>query len=139
MEAVADPVSQPRAKRQYRTAAERRRIVEETLVPGVSVATVARAHGVNANQVFGWRKLYQSGLLGPLATNADASAVRLLPVTVSSELEPAEPPIPLTPIKKEVDDVQPGSIELTLSKARIRITGQVDTAVLRVILESLRA
>jgi transposase len=53
MEAVADPISQPRTKRQYRTAAERRRVVEETLVPGVSVAKVARAHGVNANQVFG--------------------------------------------------------------------------------------
>ena len=139
MEAVAGPVSQPRTKRQYRTAAERRRIVEETLVPGVSVATVARAHGVNANQVFGWRKLYQSGLLGPLATKADASAVRLLPVTVSSELEPAAQPVPLTANKQEVGDVQPGAIELTLSKARIRITGQVDTAVLRVILESLRA
>ena len=139
MEAVADPVSQPRIKRQYRTAAERWRIVEETLVPGVSVATVARAHGVNANQVFGWRKLYQSGLLGPLATKADASAVRLLPVTVSSELEPAAPPVPLMANKQEVGDVPAGAIELTLSKARIRITGQVDTAVLRVILESLRA
>ncbi len=138
MDAVADPVSQPRTKRQYRTAAERRRIVEETLVPGVSVATVARVHGVNANQVFGWRKLYQSGLLGPLANSA-ASSLRLLPVTVSSELEPAAPPIPLTTNEKEVDDVQPGAIELTFSKARIRITGQVDTAVLRVILESLRA
>jgi transposase len=139
MEAVADPISQPRTKRQYRTAAERRRIVEETLVPGVSVATIARAHGVNANQVFGWRKLYQSGLLGPLATKADASAVRLLPVTVSSELEPAAPPVPLIANRQEVGDAQPGAIELTLSKARIRITGQVDTAVLRVILESLRA
>jgi transposase len=93
---------------------------------------------VNANQVFGWRKLYQSGLLGQLVPKADASAVRLLPVTVSSELEPAAPPIPLT-TNKQVGDVQPGAIELTLSKARIRITGQVDTAVLRVILESLRA
>jgi transposase len=139
MEAVANPVSQPQTKRQYRTAAERRRIVEETLVPGVSVATVARAHGVNANQVFGWRKLYQSGLLGPVATSADTSAVRLLPVTVSSELGLAAPPIPLTTNKQGAGDVQPGAIELTLSKARIRITGQVDTAVLRVILESLRA
>ncbi len=31
--------------------AEKRRIVEETLQPGASVAQVARAHGVNANQV----------------------------------------------------------------------------------------
>jgi transposase len=120
MEAVANPVSHPRTKRQYRTAAERRRIVEETLVPGVSVATVARAHGVNANQVFG-------------------SAVRLLPVTVSSEPEPAAQPVPLIAHRQDVGDIPVGAIELTLSKARIRITGQVDTAVLRVILESLRA
>ncbi len=64
MDAISQPISQPRTKRRYRSADERRRIVEETLVPGTSVAIVARAHGVNANQVFGWRKLYQAGLLG---------------------------------------------------------------------------
>ena len=37
--------------RQRRSIAEKRRIVEETLAPGASVARVARAHGVNANQV----------------------------------------------------------------------------------------
>jgi Transposase len=41
--------------RQRWSVAERRRIVEEILAPGASVARVARAHGVNANQVFGWR------------------------------------------------------------------------------------
>ena len=58
MQAVASPVSHTRAERQYRSVEERRRIVEETLVAGVSVAEIARAHGVNANQVFGWRKQY---------------------------------------------------------------------------------
>jgi len=43
-------------KRQHRSIAEKRRIVEETLVEGASVARVARAHGVNANQVFYWRR-----------------------------------------------------------------------------------
>ena len=52
------------AQRQRRSIAEKRRIVEETLVAGASVARVARAHGVNANQVFYWRKLYQAGQLG---------------------------------------------------------------------------
>jgi transposase-like protein len=51
-------------KRQQRTAKEKRRIVEETLVKGASVARVARAHAINANQVFGWRKLYLAGRLG---------------------------------------------------------------------------
>src|SRR5437667_11024020 len=52
------------AQRQRRSIAEKRRIVEETLVEGASVARVARAHGVNANQVFGWRRLYLAGRLG---------------------------------------------------------------------------
>jgi len=57
MQAVSSSVCNPRTKRQYRSVEERRRIVEETLVPGVSVATIARAHGVNANQVFGKPRL----------------------------------------------------------------------------------
>ena len=32
-------------------------MVEETLGPGASVAVIARRRGVNANQVFHWRKL----------------------------------------------------------------------------------
>ncbi len=51
-------------QRQRRSIAEKRRIVEETLVEGASVARVARAHGINANQVFGWRRLYLAGRLG---------------------------------------------------------------------------
>ena len=52
------------APRQRRSIAEKRGIVEETLVEGAAVARVARAHGINANQVFGWRRLYQAGRLG---------------------------------------------------------------------------
>jgi transposase-like protein len=39
-------------KRRYRSKEERRQIAEESLQPGVSVAVLARAHGINANQVF---------------------------------------------------------------------------------------
>jgi len=41
-----------KGKRQRRSIAEKRQIVEETLVEGASVARIARTHGVNANQVF---------------------------------------------------------------------------------------
>lgn len=40
-------------QRQRRSIAEKRRIVEQALVEGASVARIARAHGVNANQLFG--------------------------------------------------------------------------------------
>src|SRR5260370_32662669 len=74
MDTYTEPVT---PKRRYRTLEEKRRIVEETLAQGASVARVARAHGVNANLVFSWRKLYQAGRLG------DSGAIKLLPVSVS--------------------------------------------------------
>ena len=46
-----------------RTVAEKRRIVELTLLPGASVARVAQAEGVNSHQVFQWRRAYRAGKL----------------------------------------------------------------------------
>ena len=34
----------------------KKRVVAEALVPGASVANIARAHGLNGNMIFGWRK-----------------------------------------------------------------------------------
>src|SRR5580704_3725825 len=70
------------AKRQRRSIAEKRRIVELVMQPGASVAGVARQHGVNANMVHYWRNLYRQGRLG----EKRADSIRLLPVSVS---EPA--------------------------------------------------
>ena len=64
--------------RRRRSAVERRRVVEETLEDGASVARVALKHGVNANQVFQWRRLYRDGKLGVSAE----PAMKLLPVSV---------------------------------------------------------
>src|SRR5437016_14623288 len=65
-----------RTARRRRAVAEQRRIVEETLEAGASVARVARRHAVNANQVFYWRKKYREGQLGK-------NHSKLLPVTLS--------------------------------------------------------
>ena len=46
-------------ERRMRTVEEKTKIVKETLVPGVSVAEVARRHGVNANLLFTWRRQYR--------------------------------------------------------------------------------
>src|SRR5260370_38205799 len=51
-------------KRGRRQVEEKRRIVEETLEAGASVARVARRHAVNANQVFYLRKKVREGRLG---------------------------------------------------------------------------
>ena len=56
-------VSSGRRIRRWRSVAEKRRIVGLTLEPGASVALVARANGVNANQVFKWRRALERGEL----------------------------------------------------------------------------
>ena len=55
-----------------RSKAERRQIVEKTFQAGESVWQVARAHNVNANQVFQWRRLYRAGLLDEEPAKATA-------------------------------------------------------------------
>jgi transposase len=118
------------AKRQYRTLEEKRRIVEEVLAEGASVARVARAHGVNANLVFNWRKRYQAGQLG------GSGAAKLLPVRVMSETSP-----PLSTSLAEVSPCRPfspGTIHVELQHAQVRIEGSADPLVLRVLLECLR-
>jgi hypothetical protein len=44
-----------REARRRRSVEEKRRIVQETLETGASVARVARRHAVDSNQVFYWR------------------------------------------------------------------------------------
>src|SRR6476620_10297377 len=69
-------------KRRMRTKLERRRVVEQILVAGTSVAAVARAHGVNTNQIDHWRKLYDRGLL-----DIDTSAAKLVPVSITDDAD----------------------------------------------------
>ena len=68
-----------RPKRRYLGLEEKRRIVEETLAEGASVARIAQTHGLNANLVFNWRKLYRAGELSKRAR------AKLLPVQVAPE------------------------------------------------------
>jgi transposase len=114
--------------RQRRSIAEKRRMVEETLAPGASVARVARAHGINANQVFGWRRLYLAGRLGECKP-----AMKLLPVCVSESL-----PAPLPERGPDLPKAQAGTIHVELRQAQVRIEGNADPALVRVLLECLR-
>jgi transposase len=117
------------APRQRRSIAEKRRIVEATLVEGASVARVARAHDINANQVFGWRRLYLAGRLGECKP-----AMKLLPVRVSESL-----PAPLAEGgSADLPKAQPGTIHIELRQAQVRIEGSADPALVRVLLECLR-
>ena len=116
-------------KRRMRSKLERRQVVEETMRPGApSVAVIARAHGVNANQVFNWRKLYLAGRL-----NDKAPATELVPVRISEDSRPGYGSVERPIIAPMVS----GAIHIELGRTRIRVEGSVDPGNLRMVLEQL--
>ena len=109
-------------RRQRRSIEEKLKIVEKTLEPGASVAEVAREHGVNANQLFTWRRKYRQGQMVNASPN-------LLPVRVVTDKERAR--------SIQAQGQPLGQIHIELAKANLLVTGSVDVDTLRVVLEKL--
>jgi transposase len=113
---------------------EKRRIVELTLMPGASAARIAQAEGVNANQVFLWRRADRKGellpgsALLPVVIEADASGC----AEVTSDVDVAQ-------VGTEQPVAAPsGAIHIELpGRAAISVERGADRALLRTILESL--
>jgi transposase len=125
-------VGTERRPRRWRTVSEKRRIAELTFEAGASVALVARAHGVNANQVFKWRRALKRGELDEPA----AASMSLLPVTVSAPTVAADFAGQLD-VKEQ--SVPGGSIHIELpGLAMISVERGADPLLLRSVLESLR-
>ncbi len=84
------------------------------------MVVIARQHGVNANQVFRWRKRYREGRLG-----VEPAAAQLLPVRISEVVSGEQGPTKF----------YAGVIVVEVGSARIRIEGAVDADSMRLILE----
>lgn len=117
---------------------EKRRIVEETLRPGASVAEVALAHSVNANQLHSWRRQYERGFFSDTASTAALVPVRLIEghesipgAAVKGRQQASH--IPAVPRRSR----SAGIIQIELERGRLRVEGSVDPAALRVVLECL--
>ena len=118
------------ARRRLWTADEKRRIVEQTLSSDLSVAMIARQHGVNANQVFYWRKLYRAGQLG---ASEHSEGVRFLPVSMAED-----GPSSVAPEESVSSD---GHVTINIEIpgcALVSIEGAVDASIVRAVMESLR-
>jgi transposase len=114
-----------RRVRRWRSVSEKLKVVQESLRPGASVAEVARVHGVNANQVFTWRRAFERGELSE-------SSVALIPVTVRHSEEAGQEPEAVVPPAG-------GSIHIEIpGRAVISVESGADPVLLRSILESLR-
>ena len=119
-----------RGGKRFRTKAERRQIVEETLKPGASVSRVARAHDVNTNQVFGWRLQYRQGWF-----EEDTKKTTAL---VPGKLTRAVAPVTAQRRRSHAAaSIGAGSIDIDLGHARVRIEGAANPETVRAALEGL--
>jgi transposase len=150
---TAAAVPRPRPTRRSWSRAEKGRIVDEACRPGASAADVARGYGVNANQVFNWRR----ALAIPAKTKRRAtktlavSSVGFLPVGVivpTNDDAPAPVPAVSTAgtspsgqgTTRRPPDGQMGLIEIILACGmRLRVDAFVDEHALRRVLSAVRA
>jgi transposase len=125
----AEDVGSGRRVRRWRSVAEKRQIVQWTMEPGASVAEVARVHGLNANQVFKWRREFERGEL-------TESYPALLPVRVAA---PSEFKIEAAEQRREIPPSNSGAIHIELpGRAMITVESGADDSLVRAVLESLR-
>jgi transposase len=119
--------------RRHWTVNEKRQIVEETLSSTRSVASLARQHGLNANQLFYWRKLYNAGQLCKDPFTKRPRSVQLLPISVTDDE-------PLAAEQEQIKIVAPRlmmNIEIP-GRALVSLEGAIDAMFIRTVLEGLR-
>jgi transposase len=109
-------------KRRSWTRDEKRRIVEESLEQGASIAEVARRHDLNANQLFTWRRQFGVEPAAPM------DLAPILPVTIAPERLPVE----------DSGSGTTSQMEIVLAEGeRIIVWADVETAALSRVLKAL--
>jgi len=143
---------QPQLRQSY-TAAQKIRIVQESMRPDASIAAVAMSHRINANQLHRWRWLYRNDQLGSYAERLELGSVTgFLPVKLTSSVlapkpraavvvnKPAisSPSLPDSVHESTQSTVQANShIELFVGEHRICLYGEVQTNNLLAVLAAL--
>jgi transposase len=143
---------------------EKRRIVEEAVRPGASVAEVARRHGLNANLVFAWRRMLRPATpvagdtLPPAMSTVsdlpsfDVAAPEFVPIGMfgpetdgGTGVEARAAPVAIAAsrrasVTRPAIDERPGVIEIDLvDGTRLRIDAFVNERALRRVLAALKA
>ena len=136
--------------RRTRSLDERKRIVEEALAPGVSVAAVARRHGLNANLVFKWIRRSREGWRDRRGAPAKEKPVvvpppqrngpAFVPVKLLEWDTPSAPPsdVMVKPARQTRRGARRGAMEISLPNgAKVSLDAEVDAEALRRVLSAL--
>ena len=114
------------SRRRVWSTEEKLRILAQSLAPGSSPRLTCRMHGISSGQLYTWRKQFRSGELTGFVPVSIAPETSVLPApaAVAAAAPAAAPAL--------------GIVEVELpSGVKLRVSGDVDSAVLRRILSVL--
>ena len=127
---------------------EKARILVESLRPGANISEVARRNGLSPQQLFGWRREVRDPEPAPNpvrkrgrpkkvregAPDVVEAPVHFAPLVIAAPAASAPPPSGGSP----PDRSPPGTIEIAIGDAVVRVSGQVDIALLVAVLRAVR-
>jgi transposase len=129
-EGRGEVLSGPERRRRWSTE-EKLRVLAQSMAAGSSVSLVCRTHGISSGQLYTWRKQFRTGELtgfAPVAVVAQTPEAALPAPTMAAE--------PVSCVRAA--STVAGAIEVELpSGVRLRVTGNVEEAVLRRVLSAL--
>lgn len=125
---------------------EKARILVESLRPDANISEVARRNGLSPQQLFGWRREVREPEPAPSpvrkrgrpkkdrggAPGVDKAPTHFAPIVIAASAPP--PP----PGGSPPDRSPPGTIEIAIGDAVVRVSGQVDIALLAAVLRAVR-
>jgi len=130
-----------RERRRRWSDEEKLQLVAEACRPGNSVSQVARQRGINASQLFGWRR--QALAKGLITDNrpapSAAPALTFSPVAVVEEPAIADAGEEVRPARRRKATRTSGAIEIALESGdRVRVEGCADASLVVRIVCALR-
>jgi transposase len=131
---------------------DKARIVVASFAPGANVSDVARRNGLSPQQLFAWRREARALFRDGDDADAVAPATAPQPSRKAGRARSPEPgdeapsfvPLviasasPLSPPGSPRSPTRPGTIEIAIGDAVVRIIGQVETAALAAVLRAVR-
>jgi transposase len=120
---------------------EKLQLVSEACRPGHSVSQVARQRGINASQLFGWRR--QALAKGLITDNRSAPsaapALAFSPVEIAEEPATPDSGEEVRPARRRKATRTSGTIEIDLKNGdRVRVEGCTDAGLVARIISVLR-
>lgn len=133
-------ITQPERRRRW-SEEEKLALVEEACRPGNSVSQVARQRGINASQLFGWRRqaLAKGLLTDHRSEPASVPALTFAAVEVAEEPETTGEERVARSLRRRKATRHAGTIEIDLKSGdRVRVEGAPDAGLVTRILSTLR-